>query len=212
VKKKIVQKVNKKRSGENHFVSELKWRSKSSLFMSKKRRRKLVTTTGPRTPGWPSDFDPASTSWPLSTTTCAWTSGSRSGSSVWRLSSVSTTVLGIPLKYVRQGKQQLTECICFKKLGVNFINILHTNFLYKSALCSFSPVKFWLCNFLVQKTFVQNSHVKCWWNWHQASISSMFYVHKKSKVRREICFCTKNACVKWRWNWRQVCRHFLEVC
>jgi len=32
--------------------------------------------------------------------------------------------------------------------GVNFMNILCTTFLYKSALRSFSPLTFWLCNFL----------------------------------------------------------------
>jgi hypothetical protein len=33
-----------------------------------------------------------------------------------------------------------------KQVGVNFINILRHNFLYKSALHSFSLVTLWLCN------------------------------------------------------------------
>jgi hypothetical protein len=32
--------------------------------------------------------------------------------------------------------------------GVNFINILSANFLYKSVLRSFTLITFWLCNFL----------------------------------------------------------------
>ncbi len=39
-------------------------------------------------------------------------------------------------------------------LGVNFINVLHAPFLYKSAWRSFSLVKFWLLNFWHQ-IFVQ---------------------------------------------------------
>ncbi len=35
--------------------------------------------------------------------------------------------------------------------GVNFINILCSNLLPKSASSSFSLVTFWLCNFLAQK-------------------------------------------------------------
>ncbi len=52
--------------------------------------------------------------------------------------------------------------------GVNFINILHTPFLYKSVLGSFSLVKVWLCNFLAQKYWHKNWLVKCWRNWLQA--------------------------------------------
>jgi len=54
--------------------------------------------------------------------------------------------------------------------GVNFINILHTDFSYESALCSFSLVTFWPW----QKDFGQKSTciqkkcaLKCWWNWPQ---------------------------------------------
>jgi len=39
--------------------------------------------------------------------------------------------------------------------GVNFINILLENFLYKRASNSFSLVTFWLCNFLAQKALVK---------------------------------------------------------
>jgi len=35
--------------------------------------------------------------------------------------------------------------------GVNFINILHAPFSYKSALHSFSIITVWLCNFLAQE-------------------------------------------------------------
>jgi len=52
--------------------------------------------------------------------------------------------------------------VCSKSLllGVNFINILCSNFLYKSALRSFSLVKFWLCNFLAQKYWRKNIGAK----------------------------------------------------
>jgi len=43
------------------------------------------------------------------------------------------------------------QMFVIRKACVNFINILHKNFLYKSALRSFSLVTFWLCNFLAQK-------------------------------------------------------------
>jgi len=63
-------------------------------------------------------------------------------------------------------------CMCTE---VNFIKILWDNFLYESALHSFSLVTFWLCNFLAQKYWcknigskilVQKANVKCCWNWH----------------------------------------------
>ncbi len=34
-----------------------------------------------------------------------------------------------------------------KRLGVNFINISHMPFMYKSAFLSFSLITVWLCNF-----------------------------------------------------------------
>jgi len=45
---------------------------------------------------------------------------------------------------------------------VNFINILFTNFLYKSASCSFSLVTIWLCNWrkAAQSTSVRKSICK----------------------------------------------------
>ncbi len=64
-------------------------------------------------------------------------------------------------------------CHCWNStLGVNFINILSTNFLYLSALSSFSLVTLWLWNFLAQKV-----QVKCSWNWHQVSILPVLYKH-----------------------------------
>ncbi len=35
--------------------------------------------------------------------------------------------------------------------GVNFINILHATFSYKSVLCCVSLITVWLCNFLIQE-------------------------------------------------------------
>ncbi len=60
--------------------------------------------------------------------------------------------------------------------GINFINILPLNFSYKSALCSFPLVMFWLCEIFGAKILVQKLSIKCWWKWHlEESISSTFY-------------------------------------
>ncbi len=127
--KKIVQKVNKKRSSESHFVSELKWRSKSSLFMSKKKKKTCNDN-------WSSNAGVAVWFW--------------SGTYSYSLAVVNVRLArGHPavvrahlwdvlLQCPRQSwvfplsmwdkRKQLTECICFKKLGINFINILCSPF------------------------------------------------------------------------------------
>ncbi len=43
--------------------------------------------------------------------------------------------------------------------GVNFINILHLPFWYKSVLRSFSLVTVWLCNFFVQEYWYKSENV-----------------------------------------------------
>jgi hypothetical protein len=45
-----------------------------------------------------------------------------------------------------------------RREGVNFINILRSNFLYESASSSFSLVTFWLCNFLAQTIGAKGGH------------------------------------------------------
>ncbi len=53
---------------------------------------------------------------------------------------------------------------------VNFINILHGHFLYKSLLSSFSLLRVWLwTNFRTK-----NVYVKCWWNWPQNCVTSIY--------------------------------------
>jgi len=48
------------------------------------------------------------------------------------------------------------------KPSVNFINVLHAHFLYKSLFGSF-----FLVTFLGKKDFhMKNAPVKCWWNWY----------------------------------------------
>jgi len=99
---------------------------------------------------------------------------------------------------------------------VNFNIIVRKHFLYKSASHSFSLITVRIFIFGA-KILAQNASVKCWWNWHQVSISSTlyarifrtnvflaaFYVHtyvekscRKDNVR------TKNSYVKCWWNWR----------
>jgi len=79
--------------------------------------------------------------------------------------------------------------------GVNFINILRTNFLFKSALRSLFLVTFWLWNFLAKKAWV-----KCWWNWHLFIRSFVFMSQT----------CTNSSCcwsVRWTWSDWEICLH-----
>jgi len=46
----------------------------------------------------------------------------------------------------------------FRRTGVNFINILHTNFSYSSALHSFSLITVWLCNFWQKNIGAKAAH------------------------------------------------------
>jgi len=51
--------------------------------------------------------------------------------------------------------------------GVNFINILRTNFSYEYHFGSFFYV-----HVTREKLLKQHSYIKCWWNWLQVSIFS----------------------------------------
>jgi len=65
-----------------------------------------------------------------------------------------------------QGWRQILWAWCLRP-GINFINILHVTFLYKSALQSFSLITFWLCNFFGKRILSKKPLVKCRWNWLQ---------------------------------------------
>jgi len=71
----------------------------------------------------------------------------------------------------------------FRSKDVDFTNILRADFLYESILRSFYALAVWLCNFIQKNIFTKATcKIKCWWNWFQPSISSMFYAR---------VFCTK---------------------
>jgi len=70
--------------------------------------------------------------------------------------------------------------------GVNFINLLHARFSYKSALRSFSLITFWQ-----KKHFpMKNARLKCWWNWLQKVLCRYFVTRtggqfKRSTIRKK---------------------------
>jgi len=92
-------------------------------------------------------------------------------------------------------------------ISVNFINILRANFLYQSALSSFSLVTFWLCDLkkAAQLTFVRQkitkqcfrfeiflcqnigkkTCVKCWWNWLQFGTNPKLFLSAIQKLTKE---------------------------
>jgi len=60
------------------------------------------------------------------------------------------------------------------RTGVNFINILCVHFSYESELSRFSLIPYSFAIF-----WHQNIGIKCWWNWHQGSISPNFVCLEK---------------------------------
>ncbi len=94
----------------------------------------------------------------------------------------------------------------FFQPGVNFINISSRAFFVQTSFWQPFLVTFRLC----QKFRMKNARVKRWWNRHQESISSTFYVQIFSmKVLCEdvllLCFhflicLVLRACVKFWWN------------
>jgi len=59
-------------------------------------------------------------------------------------------------------KKKVKKKIIGSALGVNFIKILFQSFSYKSALCRFSLIKVWLCDFLAKYVIlVKKLLVKC---------------------------------------------------
>jgi len=68
--------------------------------------------------------------------------------------------------------------------GINFINVLRTNFLYE---CHFST--YFLA---LSKICTKNTRVKRWWNWPQVSISSNLFMATVTFSRYQ-CFFS-NVC------------------
>ncbi len=73
-----------------------------------------------------------------------------------------------------------TANCCWKKpsAGVYFINVLHAFFSYKCAFLApkfHSKAVFWVWNFWHQKFETKIARKRRWWNWHQVSISPIFY-------------------------------------
>jgi len=87
--------------------------------------------------------------------------------------------------FLNVSRKKLRKALLYKKIahkmlmkltkGVNFINILCTNFLYESPLSSFSLLRVWLWTNFCMK----NSRVKCWWNW--LKVFSFFNWDKNKK-------------------------------
>jgi hypothetical protein len=98
---------------------------------------------------------------------------------------------------------------------VDFTNILRTLFCTKVSRAAFFYLHLRFVIFMHKNLGAKNTQ-KCWWNWHQDSISSLFYEcicanfletnkkfhlylkHKKSFAQN---ICTKKPCVKCWWNW-----------
>jgi len=106
----------------------------------------------------------------ISSTFCVW---------IFRTTIVSAAFSSYVLALSKNSYEKCVHMTLMKLTGVNFINILCSPFLYKSASRSFSLVMFWLWQKYSKCFHTINVFVKCWWNWQLADICSyklLFYL------------------------------------
>jgi hypothetical protein len=90
------------------------------------------------------------------------------------------------------------RCIVSRAAVVIFINILRTNFLYKSLFGSFSYLH--VTRESKKDVRTKNLHVKCWWNWHLC----VHQIESIDKTRTQ-SVGAENTNVEWQccgWNFR----------